>query len=587
MADETPNRAHPADRIEAIVRSDGSVAPALGEPLVPVPAELVELAQGLLYERCLHVGFVWSTSLAREHWQVDLIREMLPDGPACRVHAWRLRELAYGLSPRELDIVTLIAAGCSNRDIAEGLVLSLRTVTTHVTNLMRKLGATNRAQVGATAYNQSLLRFPLPVEDIGALPLTLARIAASKGRRRDDGLLSPRTPVQSPLTIGALIPRAGRAADDGNAMLRGALLAVEQINARGGIRGRSLNLLPVGVDIDDERSLRGGLDRLIRRGVEAVTSGYFAHQLVAIDRSGVEGIPFLHSSASAATERFVSADRDRYRGVFQFCPPDADYAPGFVKHATDLRAAGLWRPGSPRLVVVQQSDWAIVDFGVLPAQRLGERHGWEVETVSVADGRTGSPSNWSDAAVEAARRRPAAVMLASYFVEDHAAFMAEFLRRGADALVHAVYAPSIPEFKHRLGDGAEGIIWATTTGTYSDRVGARFVEQYRRRFGVEPGRSHAGLSFDRVEVLAQAWGQSDPSDFDAVAARLLETRHRGVNGPYSFETPGGGTLGLGSTSEDPSLAQAHTVFQIQDGQDVLIHPRIYAAGRFRAPPWTR
>jgi DNA-binding CsgD family transcriptional regulator len=50
------------------------------------------------------------------------------------------------LSPRELDVLHLMAAGDTNIRIATRLVLSEGTVKTHVRNILRKLGAANRAE---------------------------------------------------------------------------------------------------------------------------------------------------------------------------------------------------------------------------------------------------------------------------------------------------------------------------------------------------------------------------------------------------------------------------------------------------------
>jgi pimeloyl-ACP methyl ester carboxylesterase/DNA-binding CsgD family transcriptional regulator len=55
-----------------------------------------------------------------------------------------------GLSARELDVLRLIAAGKSNAQIADELVISVNTVIRHVSNIFAKTGAANRAQ--ATAY---------------------------------------------------------------------------------------------------------------------------------------------------------------------------------------------------------------------------------------------------------------------------------------------------------------------------------------------------------------------------------------------------------------------------------------------------
>lgn len=61
------------------------------------------------------------------------------------------------LSARERGVLRLVAAGQSNRQIAETLLISERTVKFHVTALFNKLGADNRAQAVAIAAERGLL----------------------------------------------------------------------------------------------------------------------------------------------------------------------------------------------------------------------------------------------------------------------------------------------------------------------------------------------------------------------------------------------------------------------------------------------
>jgi DNA-binding NarL/FixJ family response regulator len=61
------------------------------------------------------------------------------------------------LTPRETEILRLMASGRSNREIAADLVISLETVKTHVGNVFAKLGAANRTQAVIIAYESGVV----------------------------------------------------------------------------------------------------------------------------------------------------------------------------------------------------------------------------------------------------------------------------------------------------------------------------------------------------------------------------------------------------------------------------------------------
>ena len=62
-----------------------------------------------------------------------------------------------GLTTRELDVLRLVAAGRRNADIAEDLVVSVRTVDHHVSSILRKLDARSRGEAVAAAAELGLL----------------------------------------------------------------------------------------------------------------------------------------------------------------------------------------------------------------------------------------------------------------------------------------------------------------------------------------------------------------------------------------------------------------------------------------------
>src|SRR5579859_346199 len=78
-------------------------------------------------------------------WARGLPRAGRPQAPGCGP-----------LSPRECEVAQLIAGGLSNRQIAESLVISERTVENHVSSILARLGVDTRAQVAAWTVQQGL-----------------------------------------------------------------------------------------------------------------------------------------------------------------------------------------------------------------------------------------------------------------------------------------------------------------------------------------------------------------------------------------------------------------------------------------------
>ena len=62
-----------------------------------------------------------------------------------------------GLSPREVEVLTLLAAGKTNRSIAADLIISDKTVARHVSNIFAKLGVSTRSAATAYAYDRGLV----------------------------------------------------------------------------------------------------------------------------------------------------------------------------------------------------------------------------------------------------------------------------------------------------------------------------------------------------------------------------------------------------------------------------------------------
>ena len=65
-------------------------------------------------------------------------------------------EPSHDLTPREAEVLSLIAEGLTNAEIADRLVVSHATVKSHVNHIFAKIGARDRAQAVVYAYTKGI-----------------------------------------------------------------------------------------------------------------------------------------------------------------------------------------------------------------------------------------------------------------------------------------------------------------------------------------------------------------------------------------------------------------------------------------------
>jgi two-component system, NarL family, nitrate/nitrite response regulator NarL len=71
----------------------------------------------------------------------------------------------FGLTPRELEIISVILTGHANSEIAGRFAISEKTVKHHLTNIFDKLGVSNRLELALFALHHSLAVAPVPAEN--------------------------------------------------------------------------------------------------------------------------------------------------------------------------------------------------------------------------------------------------------------------------------------------------------------------------------------------------------------------------------------------------------------------------------------
>ncbi len=113
---------------------------------------LKESATGLLLKsiRAVRAGQFWVGNAAVSDLVMTL-RDLksVPDDES--------QKKRFGLTPRELEVVSAIVAGYTNKDISEKFHISEQTVKHHLTNIFDKLGVSNRLELALFAVNHRLV----------------------------------------------------------------------------------------------------------------------------------------------------------------------------------------------------------------------------------------------------------------------------------------------------------------------------------------------------------------------------------------------------------------------------------------------
>jgi DNA-binding CsgD family transcriptional regulator len=69
----------------------------------------------------------------------------------------RLNVASYGITPREEEIVKLVARGCSTREISRDLFISEHTVNSHLRSILEKAGVNSRSEMVRRLFFENLL----------------------------------------------------------------------------------------------------------------------------------------------------------------------------------------------------------------------------------------------------------------------------------------------------------------------------------------------------------------------------------------------------------------------------------------------
>jgi branched-chain amino acid transport system substrate-binding protein len=385
----------------------------------------------------------------------------------------------------------------------------------------------------------------------------------------------------SAITIGALVPITGSSAGDGETMLNGMRLAMDELNAAGGIGGRPIQMQLLDAGDQVPSVMVAAMRKFVSDKVAAVFSPFLTYTNVDLAVVGPATIPTFHVNTFQGNVDF--AIKHGFKNIFQGCPSEIWYANGFATVLDSLIAAKKFEPRKKTASIITSND-AYSTAVALTLRGNLQKQGWKIVTY---DSYTSPQSEWGPVLTRITQDNPDLIFFSNYFPGDEASFIKQFAQSPTKSLVYELYAPSVPEYLTLAGKAANGVMWATTTGSIlDDDVGERFSAAYHKKYNQPPGLSNAGAQYDLIHIWAQAAALApDPYDYNAVGDNVRYGIYRGVNGSYKMGPTAQTCLPYPAYTKDPTLGMPLLTYQIQDGKQVLVNPTPYTSGNFQTPPW--
>ncbi|MGE4481150.1 ABC transporter substrate-binding protein [Acidocella sp.] len=396
------------------------------------------------------------------------------------------------------------------------------------------------------------------------------------------------------IPIGSMVPLTGAVADDGIAFRNGAIMAIEEINATGGILGRKLYPYFVDTGPQTAASVIAAANTLIHRHkVHAIINGYnIGPQNAEYEPIADAGIIYIHQNTLLQHHDTINSDRDRYFGCFMGDPADYWYGQGFIKFLSWLRDTKQWTPRNNRLAIISGSKpYSIVIAKAM--EKIAHLFGWQV---AYGPRIVQTPTtSWRDVIEEVRAADPAAIANTHFYAGDLAHFQLQFSESPINALVYLQYGAMHDSFVRLASTAAEGVIVGTVVGLLPDAIGQAFEQRYHARFGDDStariaGQVHAAVHHYAI-AAALAGGTAPPggqAQNRLVAARLRSTIYRSVIGSVNYDRNQAATSYPNATN-DPSLGLPHLFYQIQGPylRHSAIAPHPYDITSFKLPSWFR
>jgi branched-chain amino acid transport system substrate-binding protein len=385
------------------------------------------------------------------------------------------------------------------------------------------------------------------------------------------GLFTVGVSAQESMKLVIPLPLSGSQATFGEIEKRSYEIAMEEINAAGGVKGRKIQL-----EFEDSHGKpeisRSIAEKLIDVNKQPIIFGEYSSSCsgAVAEIAEKRKVPYMVVTGAAD-----DITQQRYRYVFRMNPTTAYYTSGLMAF---LRK--VVKPAT--MAILYESS----DFGVSGAEDMSKqarkagirivlKEPYDRETIDYVtyDVRPVPDIRLMLAKVKASN--PDVIYMVSYAM-DAVEIMRELQDRRIDARLYAGGAAgfAVPDFIQGAKDAAEYVVTTTLWSPWSTYPGAReFAEKYKKRFGDYPSY-HGAEAYSALYVIKDILERARTWKSEDIRTAMKTTNIMTAFGPVIFEDK------EGYTNQN---FMSTLVMQVINGRYEIVWPEKYASKRYVYP----
>jgi len=420
---------------------------------------------------------------------------------------------------------------------------------------------------------RSLLRLILGFSLVAVLAVSIPLVSGCTNPTAAPGP----TPWET-IKVGAPLPITGPMAGDGVGYYQGINMAVDEINARGGLLGRPLELITFDTNDLAPETLMQAADRLVGSDKVDSAHGGWSGWGGDIKAFGKYDIPYFQYDESKSSRDVMVSD-PKYSNVWMLGDTEKPWGIEVFDLMARLESEGKYEYPNHKVALISADDaWGTeVKSGI---KERTEEKGWEVVVDEEVPYGT---VEWGSILTKIRATEPAWIEVEIVSPPDVIAFFRQFTKDPTNSLINFGYGTAVPEFIQIIGEEGNGILGATINGGMPLPVPPPEAQDWLDKFTLKYGNPPQAGS-PNVYCGVMIWAEAveavgDVTDYGAINEYIAT---------HSFEPiPGLGTYDFDEENKLPISEDSPVPhFQVQNGELTTIwYGGPYLDYDFQVPPW--